>query len=114
MSLTYGAAVIAVIAILTSEARAETVVFSCEFLGPPGSRVRGEAAVDRVVDSRNPIWVQIDSEGRPSESIQAAGFHEGWDCAGKYAFGTPQADTRGGNGIPGFPAIPPFVRSMLL
>jgi hypothetical protein len=39
-----------IVAVLTtSMAMSETVVFSCEFLGPPENRGRREAAVDRVV-----------------------------------------------------------------
>jgi len=38
-----------VVALTTAEAISETVVFSCEFLGPPASKGRREAAVDRVV-----------------------------------------------------------------
>jgi hypothetical protein len=41
--------VIIVAALPTSKAMSETVVFSCEFVGPPENSGRREAAVDRVV-----------------------------------------------------------------
>jgi hypothetical protein len=42
-----GAIIIA--ALTTTKAMSETVVFSCEFVGPPENSGRREAAVDRVV-----------------------------------------------------------------
>jgi len=43
--------IVAIIAavLTTGEALSETIVFSCEFLGPPQSKGRREAAVDRIV-----------------------------------------------------------------
>jgi hypothetical protein len=40
---------IIIAALTTSKAMSETVVFSCEFVGPPENSGRREAAVDRVV-----------------------------------------------------------------